>query len=179
MVAVVAIALVLVQAASADEYGNGEDQAGYRPDNSQHSYCFRQNFDGDNARAAAHRAMGTVLDDQTTMSRDWHGECDNQVDVMFRYDSLDGVDGEWVCLDLDGDICLSGRVSFDPTYLDGINDWEQTTCHEVGHSVGLDHASWDCMWYYDYDGLLRRFADHHVYHINHDRCYRRDRYRRR
>ena len=98
--------------------------------------------------------------------------CTENIDVRFGETGLD-VDGRWEC-DLEDIyawevICRSATVRINVNNMDPGEDWKQTACHEVGHSVGLRHGgTTDCMaegsngtpaGHLQYNG-------HHITHIN-------------
>lgn len=78
-------------------------------------------------------------------------------------------DGRWTCLDLSGNVCLENLIDIDREAMDNYDDWKQTTCHEVGHSVGLHHQTWDCLGTAHNGSQFQKWADHHVFHVNQDR----------
>lgn len=60
---------------------------------------------------------------------------------------------------------------------DGI-DWTKTLCHEIGHSVGLDHGEGgdhgspvDCMRSGSVSTWTVTYNDHHVWHANARKVY--------
>lgn len=65
---------------------------------------------------------------------------------VYHYASTDGLHGKFV------DWYLSGKkirtdVYLNARYQGGVNQRRATTCHELGHALGLDHRSWgqSCM----------------------------------
>lgn len=70
-------------------------------------------------------------------------------------------------MDRDGDVCRSYRLRFDGSNITSFDDWLQTTCHEIGHSVGLAHGNEsDCMGTRHDEPRFRIYDGHHVDHIN-------------
>jgi hypothetical protein len=75
-----------------------------------------------------------------------------------------------------GGICYHGQIILDPTEIDkGTDDdadRKKTACHEVGHSVGLQHGDnkLDCMIIGEIPaptGQWKTFGTHHINdHIN-------------
>lgn len=153
-----------------DFYGNNEGSSGLKPDNSQHTYCFAPDFDGDNPHTGANYAMNN-LTNQTTMTDTKLPDCGDETDGIFHKAQLGASDGEWVCLDpRSGGYCGSSRLRFDAGNITSLNDWKQTACHEVGHSVGLGHGNLsDCMGSSHDEPDEREYDGHHVNHINNDR----------
>lgn len=88
------------------------------------------------------------------MTADFWGACDTTVDVKWLDANLpDGYRGQYECISLNTStlICTASKVTLDPDELNiGTGDHEdkqKTACHEVGHSVGLQHGDTkpDCM----------------------------------
>lgn len=158
----------LAPLAQGDNYGNFDGSAGGKPDNSEHTYCFSNEFTGGNSHEGGTYAMHN-LDDQTTMFDNQVPDCGANTDAKFHIAQL-GFDGQWTCVDSSGNYCLSSRLEFDHSSITSLNDWKQTACHEVGHSVGLAHGDGsDCMGTQHDDPNDREYDGHHVNHINSDR----------
>lgn len=176
MLLVLAIASLytVTESAFADPYAAGPPSSGWRPDNSEHTYCWRANYTGANPRSGGNHGMRDALDAQTTMFDNRVPSCNSNTDAKFHKASLGpGVDGSYLCLSRSGTTCFSARLNFDTGNITSLQDWKQTACHEVGHSVGLTHhgpSGPDCMgssagqtW------ALRHYGSHRVAHINNDR----------
>lgn len=159
---------------SADTFGGGPPDEGFKADSALHTYCYGPNFNAD-LQGHADYAMGTSLDADTDITGSKIA-CDASVDVEWLDANLpNGVTGQTVCTALNGNICLSYDVTLDPAEIDeGINDfWDraQTACHEAGHTVGLRHGgTTDCMLsgeVPDTSVQYRRYNSHHKFdHIN-------------
>ena len=160
------LGLALVSPALADNYGNGDGSAGLRPDNSLHTFCFAANYDGSNPPDAAGQSM-TNLVNETTMTKE-RVDCGGDTDARFTIAQLGPfADGRWTCLTGSGNYCNHALLEFDTSNIGSPNDWRQTTCHEVGHSVGLAHGDGnDCM---GTDPGEHHYNNHHQAHINNDR----------
>ena len=105
------------------------------------------------------------------------GETDT---VWFDADLPGGQRGQVFCEDFDNNLCDQFYVTLDPTELNiGSNDEADTTktsCHELGHSVGLSHGAGggnggadDCMMSGERPNLnsqYERYSLHHKEHIN-------------
>lgn len=152
--------------ASADVYADGYPDSGFRPDNSEHTYCWGSNYDGTTARDAANYAMNN-LDNQTTMYDNFiSGGCSSITDARW-IKTTDNVDGYYQCLSFNSaGECESAHVAINPNNMGGWADWKQTACHEVGHSVGLTHGNYDCL---SSDSSKQQYSDHHRDHVNNDR----------
>ncbi len=173
------LAIMIPSTGKADTFGNGPPDEGYRADTSLHTYCFSSAFDDalkDNAKAA----MNNALAEQTVMTVDLVS-CESTTDVRWRDADLPGgTRGTYACTSptdpQPGDTCFASTVTLDPAELnEGTNDQEdktKTACHEVGHSVGLQHGDnkSDCMINGELPSLdiqWRRYSDHHIFdHIN-------------
>lgn len=114
--------------------------------------------------------------DQTTDMTSQAQSCLNYTDVWwYKADLPAGVRGQRVCVVV-GDIpsvCDRSNVSIDFAEVDiGSNDWEdrrKTACHELGHSVGLNHDTASCMISGEIPSVgeqWRRYSSHDVGHIN-------------
>ncbi|MEX0983791.1 MAG: hypothetical protein WD096_01945 [Actinomycetota bacterium] len=167
-----------VPQASADPFGGcsvatGE---GCRADSNIHSYCYGAGFDA-SLEDEAEFAMNISLDRDTLMSDLFSATCDPaSTDVKWLDANLGGSRGEYICLEPftpyepDG-ICFVARIRLDPDQINiGSNDAEdrkKTACHEVGHSVGLQHGDdkTDCMIngeIPDTSATWRTFNGHHI-----------------
>jgi hypothetical protein len=99
-----------------------------------------------------------------------------QTDVRWLTGDLpSGVRGSTGCAVLNGSVCDRNNVTIDIAELNiGTNDEDdqtKTTCHELGHTVGLTHggASEDCMISGERPSTASQwehYGSHHTYHIN-------------
>lgn len=145
----------------ADDWAVGPPEAGWAPDNSQHTYCNGGDFTHPRGQQAAVQA-GDNLDRQTGMTVDKFG-CTSNTDAVWIQDTDGSGDGEYLCRNRSGSTCFSATVAIRYAGMSSDNDWKQTACHELGHSVGLRHATNDCM---GTDPNLLVYSAHHVDHIN-------------
>ena len=155
-------------AASADPYGVGGPDAGFRPDNGEHTYCFGGDYTGDNARDGAHTAF-TTLQNQTTMISNFLLNCSGTTDARFAIFTNPGLDGRWTCTAIastNPTRCEHAVLEFNRQNVGSQADWRQSACHETGHSVGLHHGNDDCL---GGDGSGANYSGHHVAHVNNDR----------
>jgi len=165
-IALVVGSISLIPLAWGDFYATGDGSAGWLPDNDEHTYCFANDYTGENPRDAANGKMEN-LDQQTDMSDNKVPACNDATDAKFHIADLVGFDGFWTCLDLDPDVCRSYRLQFDREAITSKNDWLQTTCHEIGHSAGLGHGNEsDCLGTRNDEHQFRIYDGHHVGHIN-------------
>lgn len=143
-------------------------------DDAIHTYCLTSSFALEDHKQVAEYAM-YYLDETTDMSDSVQG-CLSYTDVWWYDVDLSGtLRGQRVCAKV-GDIpsvCDRSNVSLDFPQLDiGTNDWEdrrKTSCHELGHSVGLDHDTVSCMITGEVPSTAlqwRRYSTHDVGHIN-------------
>lgn len=157
-----------VPSANADTYGTGGPDAGYVPDNAGHNYCWSTGFVGTDVNAAARRAFATGavnnLDSQTDMYNAGQQGCTTSTDVYWATFTA-ALDGQYQCqLFNSAGFCDRSLVQINPSQMSPFDaDWTQTTCHELGHSAGLAHATDDCM---GTSTALTTYSTHHVGHIN-------------
>lgn len=142
-------------------------------DGSVHTYCPTSSFVFEEKKQVAEYAM-YYLDATTDMS-DSAGSCQNSTDVWWFNANLTGsLRGSRVCaVAASSTVCDRSNVSLDFQQLDiGSNDWydrRKTSCHELGHSVGLNHDSSGCMISGEVPSTATswlRYNSHDVGHIN-------------
>ena len=174
------------QPAAADDY---PPPLWILPDRGDHTYCWNRALAADlknNAAAAANN-----IPNQTVVTVVARGDCDfatyPHTDVIWEDEFIgENVAGETTChKPYANGTCDTYRVKINPTeiredtvgvYLDeyGIT---KTSCHEFGHTLGLDHhdqdadppSPWGCM----VGGVIsgdnvewRRYVTHHINHVN-------------
>lgn len=129
-------------------------QSGWRADNTSHVWCFGDSTEGKPAVREAMEYSMNNLDGQTQMSEVGPGGCDSLTDVQFAEGFVgNGVRGEWRCISFNNNgVCFKSRVTLNKDIIDRDDgpyelNLKKTACHEVGHSVGLDHhpRPGDCM----------------------------------
>lgn len=155
-----AAAVVAAPSAEADDYAEGYPDSGFRPDNSEHTYCWGANFTNSTGRTNASGAMGWLDTRSSPMYDTYMQPCSSNTDVRWIQDTDGAGDGEYLCEDLSGDTCYRATAAIRYAGMSSSNDWKQTSCHELGHSVGLTHFSADCMGT-DPDNL--DWSNHHIY----------------
>jgi hypothetical protein len=157
--------------AFADPFGTGTSDTGYLADNNVHTYCqymvsyIPAWFD------PMQDAMNNLAN-QTDMSVTYISRCEAITDVLFSVtdSSVIGsnVRGATACLTFipNTSICNTSRVWLNSDLLTTYSARRKTSCHEVGHSVGLSHAPTgdDCMISGSY--TYSSYNSHHVGHIN-------------
>lgn len=168
-----AMTLSLVAVVHGDDFGTGPPDTGWFADGSGHSFCLTTGFNmGDVARFA----MDDSLDADTDMHDIEDSSCGSETDVwFFEGDLPTGTRGQYICQIRNGVVCISADVTLDKAEIDiGSFDWEdrrKTACHEVGHSVGLQHGDgkFDCMIngeIPDQGAEWRHYSGHHIGHID-------------
>lgn len=113
-----------------------------------------------------------TLDVTTDMTRTYVSVCDSATDVQFHLSTSSsmgaGVLGIYNCLATvtSANRCGAARIRLNTDLLDTFSRRMKTSCHEVGHSVGLTHTS-------AYGGCMvsgysnnNTYSSHHVNHIN-------------
>ena len=139
-----------------------------------HTYCLTSSFVLEEHKLVPEYAMYWL--NQTTDMTDQAQSCLNYTDVWwYKADLPAGARGQRICAVV-GDIpsvCDRSNVSIDFVEVDiGSNDWEdrrKTACHELGHSVGLNHDTESCMISGEIPNVneqWRRYSSHDVGHIN-------------
>lgn len=109
-------------------------------DNAEHTFCF--NNLTDKTLNAAQNARDT-LDETTDLYKNMF--CGAATDAQVydgQYGSAaDWGYGKWTCTDPNGDVCESAdiKINIQPPVMDEQAKRRKTTCHEFGHSIGLDH----------------------------------------
>lgn len=104
MVMATALGLLGFSQAWGDEYAKGGSSGGYKPDNSEHTFCLSADYEGSNPVDGAIYAMDN-LQDQTNMTKNRVPDCNENTDAKFNIQELGDSDGEYQCLDLSGDVC--------------------------------------------------------------------------
>ncbi len=178
------VSMIPASPLSADAWGTGSADTGAHPDGSSHNWCWGSGFDfalQDNVNSSMYYA----LDSPTEASVEFKANCkmsgDGETDVVWFDANLpSGTRGMAFCEDYDGDVCDQYYVSLDP---DEINigtedeaDTTKTSCHELGHTVGLTHGSGggdgtvdDCLYSGERPNnniQYERYSTHHKGHIN-------------
>jgi hypothetical protein len=140
-------------------------------DNYQHTYCWGDNFDGDNWRDAAKYAMENLA----AQSDFWDykdADCHSESDVVWVMFNEPGVRGRYNCVEDRGENCEKARVLLHAAEINDDDDPElnrkKTSCHEVGHSGGLSHSDdvADCMKSGEVQVGHKEYNGHHVDHLN-------------
>ena len=157
--------------ANADTFGGGPPESGWVADNSLHNYCFDGSYPSYWVNPLTSAMVN--LDDQTDLTTGVQYACNTDADVRFiKYTdtSQDAPLGQYACIKftIDGTRCAGSYVFLNEAKLTSTTLRQKTTCHEVGHSVGLTHhydgQYGGCMlsgYFYDHF-----YSTHHVAHIN-------------
>lgn len=68
------------------------------------------------------------------------------------------------CIDRDGRICLHWHEKFNADYSHDLQEKKSLTCHEFGHTTGLNHYA----VHQDYDGTCMETPHWHIDFNSHD-----------
>ena len=178
-----AVAVVPIPRAIADEWGSQDGDTGAHPDENPHTFCFSGSFPHSGLRTNVNTAAADALAGPTDANVVFHSSCtlsgSQETDVVWYEADLPSALGKAPC---DDDELLSNHCDQYNVTLDlaAINNGEHDgihqvaiACHELGHTVGLSHLAGTCMmdsWAATPNtGLAYRRYDssHHVgYHIN-------------
>lgn len=178
-VAATAALVVPAETARADTWGSQSGSTGANPDANPHSYCYNAYLSTmQSATVLAMNYLSTATD-ANVPARD--SPCtlpagNGHTDVRWTTGDLSpGTSGQAPCAKYwpDGVQCDRYDVTMDePEILIGSNDEndrKQSTCHELGHTVGLTHATDDCMESAsspDNAAIHYTYSTHHKSHIN-------------
>lgn len=147
-------------------YGAG-DAEGCVPVNTSHSYCW-------------HSSMTTVFKSHATNSMVYlsaytiytaplHSTCTASTDARWMLSNLGSLTrGRYTCELITGFLtCQRATLRLNPNLLTDGENRRKTTCHELGHSVGLRHGGTaDCMRSGAVNTWWTTYSPHHIDHIN-------------
>lgn len=181
MAVTAAVALMLPTApASADPFAGcygASNAEGCLPDDFNHTYCFSGFFD-EGLRAAFLGAMGNLHSD-TDYFIEFVESCDNLTDIIVFEDvTVDRGAYQCIIANAAGN-CERAHIGLNLANLPTPEDRTKTSCHEIGHSVGLKHginrgpsqdndSYLDCMRSGDIVAGqdINDYDAHHTQHIN-------------
>lgn len=112
------------------------------PDKGKHTWCYMSGF---TVTATADAAM-TWLRTQTAVDTAYYSTCTAKTDVRWSQGSLPSAYGMAECKVRDAnDYCDRYRITLDTATIDGSlhpdSQRRKTSCHELGHTVGVRHYS--------------------------------------
>lgn len=153
--------------ASADSYGVGPPDAGYRPSTLARTYCYESSVTSTYKSLfglATQYATSATIFSYTVKST-----CPGpNVRVQLSTTLGAGVRGDYACTSLTSQSrCWLSRIRFNPNLLTNTINRHKTACHELGHELGLRHGGTaDCM----INGVVTQsyttYSTHHLNHIN-------------
>lgn len=159
---------------SAHAFGYGPPDEGYRHDGEAHTFCYFPSSTSRIRRAA----LGDMknLERQTNLGISGPLDYAGRDGVRFGL-ATQAVDGDWVCDEVferapaPGGVwrthCSKATVRINPSNVEDDIDWKQTSCHELGHSVGLRHGgAVDCIMSRHATTSHLSHSSHHILHIN-------------
>lgn len=116
-------------------------QPGGPPDGGTHSWCYLSGF---NQETAADAAM-TRLRNQTQVRTLYPGACGDHTDVRWRQAPLAGFYGFAECRTRRNGNCDTYTLTLDMGAINNaarpVDQRSKTSCHELGHTVGVRHYS--------------------------------------
>lgn len=155
--------------ASADPFGDCNNQSPCRPDNKDASYCFGDTLAGNGMQNAAGYGMGNLVA-QTSFTKNYQNDCGSNTDIVFKADPTLGARGITVCMSYinNNTRCNRNLVIFNPNYLVNTLNKNKTACHEVGHTGGMGETNMtnDCMISGQVSADHIHYNGHHVDHLN-------------
>jgi hypothetical protein len=154
---------------------------GYRADNAGQDYCTIVPWPLDWGTPFVDAMIS--LDNHTDMYDVYASSCGSQTDVhpeLMNNIYMPGIRGSYECITfVSGSVCDTGRLRMNVDVLTDYTQREKTFCHEIGHSVGLQHYTSsgngvvarennDCMKSGTVAGdlLWIEYSQHHRDHIN-------------
>ncbi|GAB3086857.1 hypothetical protein [Nocardioides zeae] len=156
------------------------------PDTGAHSYCLGSTFVSNGWSPWAHDAMAN-LEAQTIVDATFYSNCaDPTIDARWVLFQRGELYGEWECEDNQSTIvngqwvCKSAYIKLNPSMILSAhtpgNQATKTSCHELGHGVGLAHYDFTfdpeypgataCLrrgeWATSWGAGWNQYAPHHV-----------------
>jgi hypothetical protein len=172
------VVLLPAAPAAADDFNLCTVDVGCRPDNFNHWYCL-DNVANAGLRTDFRTAMGNLQADTNYDVFEEGAGCNDVTDVVVIEDTSLGSRGAYDCsFDNSAGNCEQAFIWLNPNRLPTTQDRVKTSCHEIGHSLGLrhgtnaDNASYvDCMHSGEVPAgdLWDTYDNHHRQHINNRR----------
>lgn len=147
---------------------------GWVTDGNPHRWCYGDSTVGYPTLRDSMAYAINNLDSQTEVNSPDSEACSAEVDIKFARGSADGGRGLWQCVQYyygSVDICYRSTITINTIQIQNDGgpyelNLRKTTCHEVGHSVGLDHHAIDCMISGPIASGHQTYAPEHVGAIN-------------
>jgi len=161
--------------ANAADHNCNENNAGCVPDGGDHTWCDSVFFTFEDALMAAREYALDNMVAQTNYGRNhvgsYEGECPSSTDTYWIVDdSLGSTRGYYQCKSFNDDgNCAHAWIRLNPDALTNTLNRRKTACHELGHSLGLEHHPspyGDCMMSGAVTSGHQQYNSYHVARIN-------------
>lgn len=156
--------------AKADPYGTGTAGAGLMTASLSPKFCLGSTMSAN--EKLTFRAAATYVKNNTIYSLTESSQCAGVVLPSFwvRRDSSMGslTRGYWQCVQQGFGKCSRANIGLNPTLLVNPINRRKTSCHELGHGLGLKHhnAGYGCMKSGSVSVATTTYVAHHLTHIS-------------
>lgn len=171
-IAALAITAILnlgfASSAHADDFGLG----GQLPDDLNHSFCMDFPLERpENAFFATLIFWGLLgAVGPTDYTATYDPICTPETDILFELGYAYGYAGMTTCVRSADGRCHSFVITIDPQLVTSEHDMVSLSCHEVGHTLGLDDGPSTDPWYSDCMATDFTWSEtlnqHHIDHVN-------------